>query len=231
MHLALLLVLAAAPAAPQTWKFETDGTPEVHISNVVGTIRVDGVDGNSAFFEVVTEAAGKDEAGNKVQVEVVQQGDGVRARVCCGPCEEKRLSCEGKLPPVRFTVKVPRQTELHVSGVSAAVVVTGVTGEQELSTVNGRVEVNGSERQLSVSSVDGEVVLAPKRVVTTSVSTVSGDVRLKMPAQADARVEFSSVGGRFNGSSVSLGSKEKTYGAGTQEVSISTVGGSLTLQE
>jgi hypothetical protein len=227
MHLALLLVLAAAPATPQTWKFETDGTPEVHIANVDGTIRVDGVDGNSAVFEVVAEPG----SGNKTEVEVVQEGDVVRARVCCGPCEEKRQSCNGKAPVVRFTVKVPRATELHVGAVSAPVVVTGVTGEQELSTVSGRLEVNGSERQLSISSVDGEVVLAPKKVVTTSISTVSGDVRLKMPAKADARVEFSSVGGRFNGSSVSLGSKEKTYGAGTQDVSISTVGGSLTLQE
>jgi hypothetical protein len=228
MHLALLLVLAAAPAAPQTWKFETDGTPEVHISNVDGAIRVDAVDGNSAVFEVLKEGGG--EAGNKTEVEVVQEGDVVKARVCCGPCAEKRQSC-GKVGAVRFTVKVPRQTELHVSGVSAQVVVTGVTGEQEIGTVSGRVEVNGSERQLSVSSVDGEVVLAPKKVVTTSVSTVSGDVRLKLPAKADARVEFSSVGGSFNGNSVSLGSKQKTYGAGSQEVSISTVSGSLTVQE
>lgn len=228
MHLALLLVLAASPAAPQTFKFETDGTPEIHISNVDGAIRVDAVDGNSAVFEVVKEDGG--EGGNKTDVEVVQQGDVVRARVCCGPCAEKRQSCRN-VARVRFTVKVPRETELHVSGVNAPVVVTGVTGEQELSTVTGRVEVNGSERQLSVSSVDGEVVLAPKKVMTTSVSTVSGDVRLKLPAKADAKLEFSSVGGSFNGSSVALGSKEKTYGAGSQEVSISTVGGALTVQE
>lgn len=44
-------------------------------------------------------------------------------------------------------------------------------------------------------------------------------------------VEFPSVGGSFNGSSVALGSKEKSYGAGSQEVAVSTVRSSLTLQK
>lgn len=229
MHLALLVVLAAAPVTPQTWTFETDGTPEVHIANVDGAIRVDGVDGNSAVFEAVRE--GPEKPGNKTEVRVVQKGDVIRAEVCCGPCEEERRSCKGDLGSVRFTVKVPRGTELHVGAVNSAVAVTGVTGEQEISTVNGRVEVNGSERQLSVSAVEGEVVLAPRKVVTTSVSTVSGNVRLKLPAKADAKVEFTSVGGSFNGSQTALGSKERTYGAGTQQVAVSTVSGSLTVQQ
>jgi hypothetical protein len=220
MHLALLVLLAAAPATPQTWKFETDGTPEVHIGNVDGAVRVDAVDGNSVVFEVVRE--GSESSRNKSEVEVVQDGDVVRAEVCCGKCEEERHSCKGE---------VGKFSELHIGVVNSTVSVTGVTGEQEISAVNGRVEVNGSERKLSVSSVDGEVVLAPRKVVTSSVSTVSGNVRLKLPAKADAKVEFSSVGGSFNGSSVALGSKEKSYGAGTQEVAVSTVSGSLTVQE
>ncbi|MFP2929121.1 DUF4097 family beta strand repeat-containing protein [Pyxidicoccus sp. 3LG] len=230
MHLTLLILLAAAPATSQTWKFETDGTPEVHIANVDGAVRVDAVDGNSVVFEAVLE--GPEKSRNEVEVEVVQKGDEIRAQVCCGPCEEERRNCRlGNRNQVRWTVKVPRGTELYVSAVSSPVTVVGVTGEQEISTVSGRVEVNGSERQLSVSSVDGDVVLAPKKVVTTSVSTVGGDVRLKLPAKADAKVEFSSVGGSFNGSTVALGSREKTYGAGSQDVEVSTVGGSLTVQE
>jgi hypothetical protein len=229
MHLALLVLLAASPATPQTWKFETDGAPEVHIANVDGAVRVDAVDGDSVVFEVVRE--GPEKPGNPSEVQVVQQGKVIRAQVCCGPCTQERRSCRGEVQPVRFTVKVPRGTELHVGAVSSSVSVTGVTGEQEISTVTGRVEVNGSERQVSVSSVDAEVVLAPRKVVTTSISTVSGNIRLKLPARADARVEFSSVGGSFNGSPVSLGSKERTYGAGSQKVVVSTVGGSLTVQE
>ena len=49
MVLPLMLVLAAA-STPQTWKFGTEGTPAVHIANVDGAVRVDGVDGNDVIF-------------------------------------------------------------------------------------------------------------------------------------------------------------------------------------
>lgn len=229
MLLPLLAVLASAAPTTQTWKFDTDGTPQVHLSNVNGAVRVDAVDGNSVVIEAVPE--NPDSSRKAMNVEVSQDGDEVEVRVCCGPCESRQQSCKSEHGSVRLAVKVPRASELNVSVVNGAVVVKGVTGPQQHATVNGRVEVNGSERRLSVSTVEGEVVLAPKKLEDTEVSTVSGNVRLKLPERADARVEFSSVGGSFNGSSVALGSKKKTYGAGTHEVEVSTVSGSLTLQE
>lgn len=224
MTLALLLVLAAAPT-PQTWKFQTDGTPEVHISNIEGSISVEGVDGNSVFFEVLQDREVK--SGNTFPVEVVQDGDKVKARVCCGPCESERRSRCNDVAPTRFVVKVPRGTELHVSAVNASVRVAGVAGEQEISSVNGKVDVSGSKNDLSVSAVAGDVTLAPEQVAATSVSTVSGNVRLKMPERADARLQFSSVSGSYNGKSAALGSKSHTWGEGTHSVEVSTVSGAL----
>ncbi|AKQ67069.1 hypothetical protein A176_003981 [Myxococcus hansupus] len=139
-------------------------------------------------------------------------------------------TCRQKMQPVRFTVKVPRGTRLEVATVGGPVTVNGVAGAQEVATVGGRVEVNGSEGRLDVSTVEGSVTLAPRKIVTTSVSSVGGDVRLKLPAKADARLEFSSVSGRFNDSAAMLGRREKTYGAGTQSVEVSTVSGSLSVQ-
>lgn len=222
MMLPLLLVLAAAPN-PQTWNFKTEGAPEVHISNIRGSINVDGADGNNVSFEVFQD--GDEKSRNTYPVEVVQDGNEVRARVCCGPCEEHRNRCEDTVT-TRFVVKVPRGTELHVSAVDALVKVAGVTGEQEISTVNGRVEVSGAKKDLSVSAVKGDVVLAPE-AGHTSVSTVSGNVKLKLPERPDVRLSFSSVGGSFNGKSTALGSVNRTWGEGTHEVEVSTVSGSL----
>ncbi len=225
MTLALLLVLAAAPT-PQTWKFQTDGTPEVHISNIEGSVSVDGVDGNNVYVEVLQERDEK--SRNAFPVEVVQDGDKVKARVCCGPCdaEQRSRKCED-MPRTRFVVKVPRGTELHVSAVNAPVRVAGVAGEQEIASVNGKVDVSGSRSDLSVSAVGGDVTLAPEQVAATSVSTVSGNVRLKMPERADARLQFSSVSGSYNGKSVALGSKSHTWGEGTHSVEVNTVSGAL----
>jgi hypothetical protein len=227
MSLPLMLLLAAAPA-PQTWNFQTDGTPEIRISNVEGEILIDGIDGNTVLFEVVQE--GSEEARRQSPVEVVQEGDVVKARVCCGPCAQKRRSC-GDVATTRFRVKVPRGAELNLSSVEAEVKVAGVDGEQEISTVQGRVEVNGSQRALSVSAVSAEVVLVPRVMGETSVSTVSGPVKLRMPKGTDAELRFSSVGGRFNGESVSLGNVKRTYGKGTHEIAVSTVSGELQVQQ
>jgi hypothetical protein len=227
LSLSLMMLLAAAPM-PQTWTFQTDGTPEIRISNVEGEISVEGVDGNSVLFEVSQQ--GSEEARRESPVEVVQDGEVVKARVCCGSCSVKRKKCD-EVAPTTFKVKVPRKAELNLSVVEAGVKVVGVEGAQEISTVEGRVEVSGSQQALSVSAVSGEVVLAPKVVAETSVSTVSGDVRLRMPKGADAELGFSSVGGRFNGESAALGSVKRTYGKGTHELSVSTVSGELTVQQ
>ncbi|MBN1208142.1 MAG: hypothetical protein JXB05_24990 [Myxococcaceae bacterium] len=71
-------------------------------------------------------------------MEVVQQGDVVKARVCCGPCAQKRRAC-GEVVVTRFRVKVPRGAELNLSSVEAEVKVAGVEGEQEISTVSAEV--------------------------------------------------------------------------------------------
>jgi hypothetical protein len=226
MITALLLVLAAAPT-PQTYQFQTDGTPQVHISNIEGSVSVEGSDGNNVYFEVFQER--DNNSRTAYPVEVVQDGDVIRARVCCGECGQERKNSRSCNNPAatRFVVKVPRGTELHVSSVNAAVKVAGVGGAQEISSVNGRVDVAGSKQALNVSAVSGEVALAPEQVARTSVSTVSGDVRLKLPERADAQLGFSSVSGSFNGKSVSLGSVEKTWGKGTHDIGVSTVSGSL----
>jgi hypothetical protein len=227
MSLPLMLLLAAAPV-PQTWNFQTNGTPEVRISNVEGKILIEGVDGNNVVFEVLQD--GTEAARNEFPVEVVQDGNVVRARVCCGPCAEKRRSCN-EVVKTQFKVKVPRGAELNLNSVNSEVKVVGVEGEQQISTVDGRVEVEGSQGTVSVSAVSGAVVLVPRAVGETSVSTVSGPVKLRMPKNADAKLEFSSVGGSFNGQSAALGGVKRKYGKGTHEIEVSTVSGELQVQQ
>jgi Putative adhesin len=227
MTLPLMLLLAAAPV-PQTWTFQTDGSPEVRVSNIEGEILIEGVDGNSILFEVLQE--GGEAARRDFPVEVVQDGKVVRAQVCCGPCTEKRRSCN-EVAKTHFRVKVPHGAELNLSSVNSAVKVVGVVGEQTIATVDGKVEVSGSRQAVSVSAVSGEVVLAPGEVAETSVSTVSGPVKLRMPKGSDAQLGFSSVGGSFNGQGTVLGGVTRKYGKGTHEVDVSTVSGSLQVQQ
>jgi DUF4097 and DUF4098 domain-containing protein YvlB len=226
VNLALLLILAAAPA-PQSWQFETDGTPKVSVSNINGSIRVDAVEGKTVSVEVTQKGDEAERA--RYPVEVEKDGDEVSVRLCCGSCAKKMSNCNNP-PETHFVVKVPRDSSLEVSSVGAPVKVSGVAGEQEVSVVSGDVSVTGSRGELEVSAVSGNVELVPESLADIEVSTVSGNVRLKLPRGAGANVDFSSVGGRFNGRDVTLGSTEQKYGNGAHDVDVSTVSGALEIQ-
>ncbi|MCY1077024.1 DUF4097 family beta strand repeat-containing protein [Archangium lansingense] len=226
MNLALVLILAATPAS-QSWQFETDGTPKVSVSNVNGTIQVEAVSGKTVSVEATQKGDEAERA--RYPIEVKQEGDEVTVQVCCGACGKKLSNCHNP-PETHFVVKVPRDSSLEASSVNAPVKVSGVAGEQEVSVVSGDVSVKGSRGQLEVSAVSGNVELTPEALADTEVSTVSGNVKLKLPRGAGANVEFSSVGGSFNGKGVSLGSSRQKYGNGEHDVEVSTVGGSLDVQ-
>ncbi|HEX8537652.1 MAG TPA: DUF4097 family beta strand repeat-containing protein [Cystobacter sp.] len=223
---ALIVVLASAPA-PASWRFEAGATPEVSLSVINGSIQVEAVEGQA----VSVEARREDGADVKPFLDVESDGDEVSVSMCCGPCEERRGASRCDNPvPVHLVVKLPRGSELEVSTVGAPVKVAGVTGSLEVNTVSGDVSLLGSRGRLEVATVSGSVELRPDDLEDTEVSTVSGNVKLKLPSKAGAQVEFSSVGGRFNGSGVSMGSIERRYGNGGSSVEVNTVSGSFDLQ-
>jgi hypothetical protein len=227
VNLALLLVLAAAPAT-QSWQFDTSATPKVNVANINGSVRVEATEGKSVSVEAKQE--GSEEQRAKFPLEVKQEGEEVSVRLCCGgSCSSKTTSCRDPVV-THFVLKVPRGTSLEVSTVNAEVKTSGVAGSQEVSVVNGSVSLKGSRGEVEVSAVNGEVELAPEALADTEVSTVSGAVKMKLPRGAGANVEFSSVGGHFNGRAVSLGSTEQRYGNGEHDVDVSTVSGSLDIQ-
>jgi DUF4097 and DUF4098 domain-containing protein YvlB len=117
-----------------------------------------------------------------------------------------------------------------VGVVNAEVKTSGIAGTQDVSVVNGEVSLKGSRGPLEVSAVNGNVELAPEALADIEVSTVSGAVKLKLPRGAGANVDFTSVGGRFNGREVNPGSTEQRYGNGEHDVDVNSVSGSLDVQ-
>lgn len=99
---------------------------------------------------------------------------------------------------VEFDVKVPADTSLDLRTASGDVRVTNVAGEIRLQAVSGNVALEGtprlvlvravsgditatnagSETQLSVSTVSGNVLLQTMRARSLDLNTVSGDIRV-----------------------------------------------------
>ncbi len=226
MNVAIVLFVLAASPAPQSWKFKTGASPTVSVSNVDGSISVQAAPGDEVSVEA-TVVGGGDEGW---KVDVKQDGTEVHARACCGSCDSHQGD-RCRSGNVKFVLRVPPATHLKAQAISSDVAVDGLTGEQTIRTVSGKIDDRGSASSLDVHSVSGNVTLSPKALAETQVRTVSGDVHLKLPANPDAIVRLSTVSGKLNGKPVGVGkSADASFGKATVAMNIHTVSGSVEAQ-
>jgi hypothetical protein len=154
-----------------------------------------------------------------------------------------------------------------VSGLRSGAAVKGMSGDVTLDCVAGNVEAETMSGEIAARDIDGEfrfksmsggLVLADgwlDRLEANTmsgpiaadvalrdggdvhVSTLSGDVTLRLPAVSDATVQLQSTSGRVSSDFETLRSAKApashtvsgNVGAGTGRVSVSTMSGSVTL--
>src|SRR5947207_4662018 len=145
-----------------------------------------------------------------------------------------------------------------VKSVSGGITLDGVTGDVDANTVSGALEAQGINGTLSFSTVSGDLTLADgwlERLDVNGVSgdvtadldldplggmqvtTVSGEVMLRLPAEADARVNLHSVSGDVRSEFAELRrssapasrSVSGSLGAGSGQVSVTTMSGRVML--
>ena len=147
-----------------------------------------------------------------------------------------------------------------VKSVSGKITLDGVTGAINARTLSGDVEAQGLDGQVGFNSVSGDLTLADGAVekldaktvsgrVTADVdlndggalrvTTVSGAVAVRLPAETSTRVELRSATGRvqseFGGLTASrspgASTLSGTLGSGAGRLFINTVSGQVTLLE
>ena len=145
-----------------------------------------------------------------------------------------------------------------VRSVSGGITLDGVTGDVDAHTVSGTVEAQGINGKLNFNTVSGDLTLADgwlERLDANAVSgdvtadvdldplggmqvtTVSGEVTLRLPAEADARVNLHSVSGDVRSEFAELRrssapasrSVSGSLGAGSGHVSETTMSGRVML--
>ena len=145
-----------------------------------------------------------------------------------------------------------------VKGVSGEITLDGVTGEVQADTVSGALEGRDVDGAVRFKSVSGDLTLADgslslleadniKGQIAADVSlagtgamrisTISGDVTLRLPADSDARVRLHSTSGNVRSEFDSLrtgmapGSHTVSgnVGGGSGKVSVNSVSGAVTL--
>jgi hypothetical protein len=145
-----------------------------------------------------------------------------------------------------------------VKGMSGDVTLDGVGGKVEAETMSGEIAARDIDGEVRFKSVSGGLVMADgwlERLEANTmsgqitadvtlgdggdvhVSTISGDVTLRLPEDSDARVRLASLSGPVRSEFESLRSAKGpashtasgNVGAGTGRVSVSTMSGSVTL--
>ena len=145
-----------------------------------------------------------------------------------------------------------------VKSVSGGITLDGVAGDVEANTVSGAVEAQGINGRLNFRTVSGDLTLADgwlerldANVVSgdvtadidldplggMQVTTVSGEVTLRLPAEADARVNLHSLSGDVRSefpelvrsSAPASRSVSGNLGAGSGQVSVTTMSGRVVL--
>ena len=145
-----------------------------------------------------------------------------------------------------------------VKSVSGGITLDGVTGDVDANTVSGALEAQGINGKLNFNTVSGDLTLADgwlERLDANGVSgdvtadidldplggmkitTVSGEVTLRLPAEADARVKLHSLSGDVRSEFAELRrssapashSVSGSLGAGSGRVSVTTMSGRVML--
>lgn len=145
-----------------------------------------------------------------------------------------------------------------VKGVSGEITLDGVTGEVQADTISGALEGRDVDGAVRFKSVSGDLTLADGSLTRLEadnvngqiaadvslaaagamrISTISGDVTLRLPADSDTRVRLHSTAGNVRSefdslrTAMSPGSHtvSGSVGGGSGKVSVNTVSGDVTL--
>jgi DUF4097 and DUF4098 domain-containing protein YvlB len=150
------------------------------------------------------------------------------------------------------------RSRASLKSVSGAITLDGITGDVDANTVSGALEAQGINGKLNFNTVSGDLTLADgwlERLDANGVSgdvtadidldplggmqvtTVSGEVTLRLPAEADAKVNLHSLSGDVRSE---FGELKRTkapashvvsgsLGAGSGHVSVTTMSGRVIL--
>jgi DUF4097 and DUF4098 domain-containing protein YvlB len=181
---ALLLLLAGAVASASSDKSFDQQVPAqprgvVEISNVSGSIEVSGWDRSDVGVHAELDTGVE-------RVDVASDGGRTTIKVIL-----PHASSHGS--EARLQVKIPKDSELNVSAISADVTTAGVLGVQRLNAVSGNITAELAGADVELKTVSGDLRLKGHGVpARLHVSTVGGDVHLEHGA---GDLEASSVNG------------------------------------
>jgi DUF4097 and DUF4098 domain-containing protein YvlB len=178
--------------------FDVGKTPRLALSNVNGDVEVTGGSGTTIEVTAV-KSADSQKTFDDMEVSIEQDGDDVRVKVHYKHHDDWDNDSPSR---VDFTVQVPRGTRLEdVSLVNGELDLKDIDGRIQASSVNGSVEGEGLAGNLDLSTVNGDVTLAVSGgMESIKLHSVNGTVSLSLPRNVDANLSANTIHGDIRGS-------------------------------
>lgn len=225
----------------QTYPLNANG--RVNISNVNGSITVEGWDRNEVKLEYTKVADSKERLAD-VEIRIEARPEFFSVETDYGNWKGKnsgeRWRNGGKLN-VDFRLMVPRGAVLsEVETVNGSVTVSNFVNITKVSAVNGSVNASNIRGTAKLSTVNGEVSADFDRLETSSkinLDTVNGRVNLVIPSDANATVRADSLNGNIT-NDFGLPVRKGKYvgrdlygrlGAGEVQIRLNSVNGGLSI--
>lgn len=183
MTAALVLALTASPALAGQKETETiDRTAPIgangrlKLKNFSGNVRITGTNGHEAVIHAVRRA--NREQLENIKLDIVTSGTSVTIEA------NKRTpgwrDKNNNVVETDFDIKVPYGTEL------------------DLYSFSGRIDVTGVRANINAETFSGNVMLdvaTASELPALTGETFSGDIRIKVPANASGHVDFDTFSG------------------------------------
>ncbi|HYO46593.1 MAG TPA: DUF4097 family beta strand repeat-containing protein [Gemmatimonadota bacterium] len=255
--LAALVVIVAAPAAAQRedtfrWSGQLAAGKTLEVRGLNGNIEARPASGRTV--EIVALKKGEKDDPRTVDVEVIEEADGIR--VCaiypgedgdrvntCGSSghDDNGDNIDENDVVVDFTVSVPSGVVFDAGTVNGGIDVSGLQADVRVSSVNGGIEV-ASSGTVEASTVNGSIKASTGSASwsgTLDFQTVNGSITLTLPAGASASISAETVNGGFSSDfplTVEAGRwgpkrVHGTIGSGGGRLNLETVNGGIAIRK
>ncbi len=141
---------------------------------------------------------------------------------------------------VRYKLKVPANARLEkIDVVNSDITVRGVRGRTDLDTVNGRIKASGLANAGRFDTINGSISVEYDRLPASgriSLDTVNGSCTLRLPKDANARVDADTLNGHVSCDfPITLEKSGRRHlrgmiGRGDVEIRLDSVNGSLSIE-
>ena len=223
--------------------YPLSATGRVALSNINGSVRVSAWDRNEVKVDAIKRAYTQERL-REAQIKVDANSGSIEIETEYPEYRWTDRDTERHENPasVEYTLTVPRTARIEeVSLVNGGLDIEGVTGPVHASSVNGRVTARGLSGQVNLSVVNGRLEATLDSISaagTVNLSAVNGALVVTIPSDSNATIHADTVHGPIS-NDFGLPVREGEYvgrelagrlGQGGTRVSLNNVNGSIQLK-